>query len=97
MLIADVAFGKLPTGLIPNATTVDLDSTFGNDWPDIEMFSLDAYTGTLNDHLLGAPRLDNFTAVCIALVAPSSRGNVSIVSQDTKDHPIVNPNWLTNS
>jgi choline dehydrogenase len=72
-----------------------LDATFGGDWPDIELFSLDAYTGTLNDYILGAPRSDNFTAVCIALVSPFSRGNVTIMSGDTKDHPIVNPNWLT--
>jgi choline dehydrogenase len=44
--------------------------------------------------MLEAPRLDNFNSVGIALVAPFSRGNVSIVSRDTNDHPIVNPNWL---
>jgi choline dehydrogenase len=92
-----LAFEKLPTGAVSNDTRSSLDATFGGDWPDIEIFSLDAYTGTLNDYLLGAPTLDNFTAVCIALVSPFSRGNVSIVSQDTNVHPIVNPNWLTDS
>jgi choline dehydrogenase len=49
----------------------------------------------LNDYLLGAPKLDNYTSVCIVLVAPFSRGNVSIASEDTNVHPIVDPNWLS--
>lgn len=78
-----------------NSTRNDLDITFGSDWPDIEILSLDAYTGRLNDYIFGAPDLKNYTAVCIALVAPFSRGNVSIVSKDTGIHPVVNPGWLT--
>ena len=45
--------------------------------------------------MFGATDLKNYTAVCIALVAPFSRGNVSIVSNDTAIDPVVNPNWLT--
>ena len=88
------AFEKLPSGAVQNSTRVALDTTFGPDWPDIEILSLDAYTGTLNDFLFGAPDLRNYTAVCIALVAPFSRGNVTINSSDTTVHPVVNPNWL---
>ncbi len=29
------------------------------------------------------------------VIAPFSRGNVTIKSKDTFDHPVVNPNWLT--
>jgi choline dehydrogenase len=29
------------------------------------------------------------------VIAPFSRGNVTIASKDTNDHPIVNPAWLT--
>lgn len=78
-----------------NSTRNDLDTTFGKDWPDIELFSLDAYTGRLNDFIFGAPDLKNYTAVCVALIAPFSRGNVSIESKDTSIHPVVNPGWLT--
>lgn len=46
---------------------------------------------------MGAPDLKNYTSMCIALVAPFSRGNVSIASKDTSVHPIVDPNWLTDS
>ena len=49
----------------------------------------------MNDFVFGAPDLKNYTAVCITLVAPFSRGNISITSNDTNIHPIVNPNWLT--
>ena len=94
-LIRVVAFEKLPTGAVSNSTRKDLDSTYGSDWPDIEILSLDAFTGHLNDFLFGAPDVKNYTAVCIALVAPFSRGNVSINSSDTSVHPIVNPAWLT--
>lgn len=30
-----------------------------------------------------------------AIVAPTSRGNVTLASADTKDLPLINPNWLT--
>lgn len=74
-----------------------LDKTLGADWPDIGILSLDAYTRTLNDFLFDAPNLKNYTTVCIALVASFSRGNVTIISSDTSIHPVVNPNWLTDS
>lgn len=90
-----IAFEKLPEGAVPNATRRDLDSTFGLDWPDIEMLSLDAYAGTLDDFLGAAPDTKNYTSMCVALVAPFSRGNVTIASSDTSVHPVVNPNWLT--
>lgn len=90
-----IAFEKLPEDAVPNATRHDLDQTFGLDWPDIEMLSLDAYAGTLDDFLGAAPDTKNYTSMCVALVAPFSRGNVTIASNDTSVHPIVNPNWLT--
>ncbi|KAL8700356.1 MAG: hypothetical protein Q9201_005495 [Fulgogasparrea decipioides] len=89
-----LAFEKLPEGAVTNQTSSDLDATFGPDWPDIELLSLDAYAGRLNDFLTGAPDLRNYTAMCIAIIAPFSRGNVSISSSDTKVHPVVDPNWL---
>ena len=95
MLNHSPAFEKLPSGAVSNQTRAALDSTFPSDWPDIELLSLDAYAGTLNDFLLDAPDVRNYTSVCIVIVAPFSRGNVTIVSNDTNVHPVVNPNWLT--
>lgn len=36
-----------------------------------------------------------YTSVSTALVAPQSRGTVSISSRDMADPPVINPNWLT--
>lgn len=91
------AFEKLPDGSLSSQTRQDLDNTFGSDWPDIEIYTLDAYTGSLDDFLLGAPDVNNYTSVCVALVSPFSRGNVTIGSSDTNDHPVVNPNWLSDA
>ena len=90
-----IAFEKLPAGAVSDQTRSDLDNTFGPDWPDIELLSLDAYTGTLDDFLAAAPDNKNYSSMCAALVAPFSRGTVSIASNNTVDHPVVNPNWLT--
>lgn len=88
------AFQKLPEGSISNSTRADLDALYGTDWPDIELASLDGFTGTLDDFIFGAPDLKNYTSINAVLVSPFSRGNVTIVSNDTNDHPIVNPAWL---
>ena len=90
-----ISFEKLPDDAISEATRRDLDSEFGGDWPDVEYFSQDAYSGTNDDYLLSAPDVRNYSAVAATIVAPFSRGNVTIKSKDTNDHPIVNPNWLT--
>ena len=90
-----IAFEKLPAGSISETTRRDLDSTFGDGWPDVEYFSQDAYASTNDDYLLSAPDVRNYSAVAATIVAPFSRGNVTIKSKDTNDHPIVNPNWLT--
>ena len=36
-----------------------------------------------------------YATLAAALVAPLSRGNISISSADTADQPLINPNWLT--
>lgn len=90
-----IAFEKLPEGCISEATRKDLDNEFGEGWPDVEYFSQDAYASTNDDYLLSAPDVRNYSAVAATVVAPFSRGNVTIKSKDTNDHPIVNPNWLT--
>ncbi|OOF91551.1 GMC oxidoreductase [Aspergillus carbonarius ITEM 5010] len=41
----------------------------------------------------GWPEVE-YAAIIGALVAPTSRGNVTIISADTDDLPIINPNWL---
>lgn len=90
-----IAFENMPHGTISESTRADLEALYGGDWPHIEYFHQDAYSSTNDDYLLSAPCIANFTALSATIVAPFSRGNVSINSNDTKDHPLVNPNWLT--
>lgn len=90
-----LAFEKLPKGSLSPATRRDLDDAYGPDWPDVEYIELDAYFG---DQLLPPPSStigQNFAALLPGLTAPFSRGNVTIVSNDTSVLPVVSPNWLT--
>jgi choline dehydrogenase len=90
-----ISFEKLPNGTISDSTRQDLDEAFGGDWPDVEYFAIGAYTSTNDDYLLSAPDVRNYTAMAASVTAPFSRGNVTINSTNTNDHPIVNPAWIT--
>lgn len=90
-----LAFEKLPNKTLSAATRNALDDAYGPDWPDVEYLELDAYFG---DKLLPPPASTigkNFAALLPGLTAPFSRGNVTIVSNDTAVSPVVSPNWLT--
>ncbi|KAK8115744.1 hypothetical protein PG984_012246, partial [Apiospora sp. TS-2023a] len=89
-----LGFARVPPTSISNATRSELDGMYP-DWPDYEHLFLDAYFGyaTGNNDDPGDGR--NYVSSSVALTAPFSRGNVTIPSSDTRDHPIVNPNWLT--
>lgn len=44
----------------------------------------------------GAPKDSNqYGTLAVAIIAPMSRGNVSISSADMAVQPLINPNWLT--
>lgn len=83
-----VAFEKLPKGSVSPSTRQALDTTFGPDWPDIELVPFD------NDLVSLATDGRNYASSLVGLVAPFSRGNVTIASNSTLDNPIVSPNWL---
>ena len=54
------------------------------------------YLGYQQNYNRDAPKDGHqYTSVSAALVAPQSRGTVSISSSDTADPPVINPNWLT--
>lgn len=84
-----VAFEKLPLGDISNTTRKDLDTTFGADWPDVELLPFDLNLVSL------ATDSRNYVSSLAGLMAPFSRGNVTINSTNTGENPIVNPNWLS--
>ena len=92
------AYEKVPGFLrqnLSNATLQDL-ALFPQDWPEIEYLSIAAYFGPQGNYQTRAPRDGyQYATLAAALVAPLSRGNVSISSSDTFDQPLINPNWLT--
>ena len=59
------------------------------DWPELEFIFFD---GSFDPTLLDPAT--NYVSPVIAIVAPFSRGNVTLASADTADLPVVNPNWL---
>lgn len=75
---------------------------FPPDWPELEYLVGDNYVGSQLSYIIDGltPGKDigidnNYATILAALVAPLSRGNVTIASPDTADLPVVNPNWLT--
>ncbi|KAE8352400.1 hypothetical protein BDV28DRAFT_3401 [Aspergillus coremiiformis] len=92
-----LAWEKLPRDLRSNfsrSTEEDL-AHFAEDWPEAEYLSAAGYLGNVSKPLLQQPRDGyDYASIIGALVAPTSRGNVTIRSVDTSDLPIVNPNWL---
>ncbi|GAQ06272.1 versicolorin B synthase [Aspergillus lentulus] len=93
-----LAFEKIPYSFRLNfsvQTIRDL-SWFPDDWPEIEYISSAAYTGnSSNPAVLQPSGGKQYATILGTLVAPTSRGNVTIASNDTSDLPIINPNWLS--
>ncbi|KAF6232763.1 hypothetical protein HO173_008977 [Letharia columbiana] len=100
-LISDSSlFEKLPKqyrGSFSSATESVLNQ-FPADWPEMEYIGGDAlHRVQYQFHDSGSFGDDGYEYASIdsALVAPLSRGNVTINSTDTMDPPLINPNWLT--
>ena len=66
------------------------------DWPEVEYISIPTYLGDVQDTDSTGP-LDgyNYATLTGVLVAPRSRGYVTITSPDTDVAPVINPNYLT--
>ncbi|KAL9026071.1 MAG: hypothetical protein Q9196_005208 [Gyalolechia fulgens] len=83
---------KLPfpsRGSLSN-TTRALFSRFPSDWPELEFIPL-AYSATPEN----VSSTDHYMTAGACLVAPLSRGDMTIVSNDTNDHPVIDPAWMT--
>ncbi|KAH6658291.1 hypothetical protein BKA67DRAFT_591341 [Truncatella angustata] len=79
-----------------SAETRDAMARFPADWPEVEHISGNGYIGNFRFPALQQP-LDGkqYATILGAMVAPVSRGNVTIKSSDTAVLPLVSPNWLT--
>lgn len=70
-------------------------ASFPSDWPELEYISAPGYVGNFSNLLATQPNDGyQYATILATLVAPLSRGNVTLNSTDTKDLPIVQPNWL---
>jgi choline dehydrogenase len=82
---------KLPAenrARLSNSTRAWLD-TFPSDWPEIEYQEI-AFSLTPDD--IGPDA--QYMTFGVALLAPKSRGNVTLRSNDTNDYPVITLNWL---
>ena len=73
-----------------------LDSSFPADWPELEYLPVSGVLGYQGNYQEADP-VDghNYATIATAVVAPLSRGNITINSTSMLDPPIINPNWLT--
>ncbi|KAL4941710.1 hypothetical protein BDV06DRAFT_176372 [Aspergillus oleicola] len=94
-----LGFEKFPGNVrdhFTNDTRQALDNTFPSDWPEVEYLGLDGILDgwhSADDQDLG----DGFEygTIAAALVAPLSRGNVTINSTDILDTPLIDLGYLT--
>ncbi|KAL1585548.1 hypothetical protein WHR41_05622 [Cladosporium halotolerans] len=79
-----------------SSSALDSLSQFPADWPELEHIGADAYAGTWRFPVLQQP-LDgkHYVTLLGALVAPLSRGNVTLKSSNPLVPPAINPNWLS--
>ncbi|KAI9788249.1 MAG: hypothetical protein M1816_007015 [Peltula sp. TS41687] len=84
-----LAFEKTPTDLRQHFTQNTLSTLdwFPSDWPEIEYI---AGVGA-------GPNGTSFGSISAVLVAPTSRGNVTINSANATDPPVVDMGWLTDT
>ncbi len=90
-----MAWEKMPRNLLSLEAAAAL-AAVPDGWPDVEYLSVESYFGNWSKPLTGTP-IDghNYASVLIVPQSPQSRGSVTIVSADTSDPPIIDPNWLT--
>ncbi|CAG7938746.1 unnamed protein product [Penicillium olsonii] len=71
-------------------------SQFPADWPEIELISGNFFNKNYSNVALQQPKDGRqYASILAAIVAPTSRGNVTISSSSAKENPLINPNWLT--
>lgn len=77
-------------------STLDALNTFPEDWPEVEYIAADAYAGNFRAPLAQQP-LDGkkYVSILGAMVAPLSRGNITLKSANPLAAPAIDPNWLS--
>lgn len=89
-----VAWGKVPQSLRSNFSknVTDELTKFPADWPEVEFLAVAGFFGYQKNYIRDAPTdCYNYATMAVALVAPPSRGTVTISSANTNDQPVINP------
>ncbi|KAL2846198.1 GMC oxidoreductase [Aspergillus pseudoustus] len=97
-LVADfLAWEKIPYSLRRHFSeeTLETLSEFPDDWPEVKYMSAPGFLGNISKLKSDQPD-DGYQYVSIigVLVAPTSRGTVTLRTADTTDLPLINLNWL---
>ena len=92
-----LAYEKLPephrSALNPD--TVQSLNALPDDWPDVQYTIVDAFSGNARDVESDSPTEGRmYSTILLTLVAPFSRGNVTVGSTDTGHNPLISPNLL---
>lgn len=53
-----------------------------------------AFVGNFSDPFFQQPRQGQYASIIASIIAPTSRGNVTLRSSNAADLPVINPNWL---
>ncbi|KAL8966714.1 MAG: hypothetical protein Q9183_003244, partial [Haloplaca sp. 2 TL-2023] len=88
---------KLPAPYRSNLSSRALEAlaAFPADWPEIEWLPISAYLGYSTNRQTEDPRDgNNYATINPGLIAPLSRGNVTISSSSMEDAPVLDPAWL---
>ncbi|KAL8707042.1 MAG: hypothetical protein Q9225_007858, partial [Loekoesia sp. 1 TL-2023] len=94
-----LAWEKVPPHLrqkLSSSTCHALDSSFSQDWPELELLPASAALGYQRIYQNEDP-LDgyNYATLGTLLAAPLSRGTVSVSSANPADPPLIDPAYLT--
>ncbi|KAL9619876.1 MAG: hypothetical protein Q9160_005523 [Pyrenula sp. 1 TL-2023] len=89
---------KLPEPYRSSLSNASLSalSAFPTDWPEIEWLPQNSYTGNRSNNQLLDPRDGHsYATLSMALIAPLSRGSVTLAGPDMTTLPNIDPNTLT--
>lgn len=89
---------KLPEPYRSSLSNASLSSlsAFPTDWPEVEWLPQNSYTGNRSNNQLLDPRDGHsYATLSLALIAPLSRGSVTLAGPDMTTLPNIDPNTLT--
>lgn len=86
-----IAFQRLSSKDLNSTVLEELSNYFPDDWPHIEYIPTAAPSAQNINATSGA----QYASLAAALVAPLSRGEVTLASGSVWDKPLINPNYLS--